>query len=367
MHDGTSSPPPGTPHDPYNAFGQLSVGDVVDFVYRYFVLISATVALGIALAVIYILTAVPLYTAYGQLLIDVKVPQLATEQWREAGSALDNAQIESQIAVLRSEPVALAVVRRLDLANDPAFMSSVTPAPDIGAKPSATAAPPSGSQQMWSKDDRLITAVGLAQAGLGIRRLGFAYVLEVSYTAADPAFAARLANAYMQAYIDDQISVRSDTARQGSEWLEKRINALRLQMNEASLKVQEFKARRDYSIVGRSPTGDSASEPRESGPKGVTATLEELEATAMTYRRMFESALQAYTEAEQRQSYAVSSARIISIAKPSAGRSYPKRKQALIVGAVAGMMLGFGIALLREGLRFAGRSRAQGKTLQDAR
>lgn len=368
MHDGASGPPHSPRQDdPYNTFGQLGIGDVIDFAYRYFILIAATTLLGIVLAVAYIVTAVPLYTAYGQLLIDVKVPQLATEQWREAGSALDSAQIESQIAVLRSEPVALAVVRRLDLLSDPAFMASEPAASGSDAKPSAATAPASDSQQTRSEEEKLTAAASRVQGGLGIRRLGFAYVLEISYTAADPAFAARLANAYMQAYIDDQISMRSETAREGSEWLEKRINALRLQMNEASLKVQEFKARRDYSIVGRSPAGGGDSETKESALKGVTETLEELEATAMTYRRMFESALQAYTEAEQRQSYAVSSARIISTAKPSAGRSYPKRKQALIVGVVAGMMLGFGIALLREGLHFAGASRARRKALQEAR
>lgn len=360
MHDGASGPSHGPrhSHDPYNAFGQLSIDDVIDFVHRYIVLISATTSVGIALAVAYILTAAPLYTASGQLLIDVKVPQLATEQWREVGTALDSAQIESQIAVLRSEHVARAVVQRLGLLQDPKFTTPV---------PAPSASPASGSQEPQSETDRLNSAASRLQGGLGIRRLGFAYVLEISYTAPDPAFAARVANAYMQAYIDDQISVRVETARQGSDWLEKRINALRIQMNEASLKVQEFKARRDYSIIGRKLEGDSGSASKDSTSKGFTETLEELEATAMTYRRMFESALQAYTEAEQRQSYAVSSARVISMAKRSAGRSYPKRKQALIVGTVAGLMLGSGIALLREGLRAVGARRRRKKALQEAR
>ncbi len=359
MHDGASGPPHGPRHsdDPYNSFGQLGIGDVIDFVHRYIILIVATTSLGIAIAVFYILTAAPLYTASGQLLIDVKVPQLATEQWREVGSALDSAQIESQIAVLRSERVARAVVQRLDLLNDPVF--AAMPAPPASGDDTST----NGREQ----EDKLSMATSRVQGGLEIRRLGFAYVLEISYTAPDPAFAARVANAYMQAYIDDQISVRVETARQGSDWLEKRINALRIQMNEASLKVQEFKARRDYSIVGRKPEGESGAASNSIPSKGFTETLEELEATAMTYRRMFESALQAFTEAEQRQSYAVSSARVISMAKRSAGRSYPKRKQALVVGTIAGLMLGLGIALLREGLQAAGASRRRNKALQEAR
>jgi uncharacterized protein involved in exopolysaccharide biosynthesis len=162
--------------------------------------------------------------------------------------------------------------------------------------------------------------------------------------------AARLANAFMRAYIDDQISVRAEAARQGSDWLEKRINALRLQMNESALKVQEFKARRDYSILGRPASGDRAPE-ANAAPKGFAETLEELESTAMTYRRMFESALQAFTEAEQRQSYPVSNARVITAATPPTGHSYPRRRQTLVIAAMAGLIFGLGLALLREGLR----------------
>lgn len=353
MQDGASGAPrsPRDFGDGYSSFGQLGVWDVVEFVQRNFRLFAATTVAGIVLAVLYILTAVPLYSASGQLLIDVKVPALANEQWRDAGTVLDSGQIESQIAVLRSEPVAYAVVRRLNILNDPAFADRLPP-PDPNTPPST---PDAG---------RMRVAAALMQSGLVIRRFGFAYVLEVGYTSSDPGFAARAANAYMQAYIDDQISTRADTARQGSEWLERRINTLRLQMNEASLKVQEFKARRDYSIVGRSQSGEGTPDAKSIPPKGFTETLDELEATAMTYRRMFESALQAYTEAEQRQSYAVSSARVIATAGGS-GRSFPKRKEALVVGAICGLIFGFGIALFREGLRFARESQARRQTYQE--
>jgi uncharacterized protein involved in exopolysaccharide biosynthesis len=364
VHDGANAPhhSPRRGEDEYNAFGLISIGDVIDFFYRYFLLISATTLAGIAVAMAYILTASSLYTAHGQLLIDVKVLHLATEQWREAGQVLDAAQIESQIAVLRSEPVAQSVARHLNLQNDPTLLAG--PAGSPGSASSSTSAPDGAAP---SEAERLARATSLIQGGLGIRRVGFSYVLEISYTSPDPVFAARAANAYMQAYIEDQIEMRAGAARHGSEWLERRIGLLRLQMNEAALKVQEFKARRDYSIIGRGPAGEGADEKKASPRKGITETIEELEATAMTYRRMFESALQAYTEAEQRQSYTVDTARIIATAKPPSSKSYPKRKQALVAAVALGLLLGIGIALLREAFRFVRASRATRRELQDVR
>lgn len=337
--------------DVYNTFGQLSIADIFEFVRQYFFLIAATTSVCILVALVHVFTATPLFTAYGQLLIDVKVPHLANEQWREAGMVLDGAQVESQIAVLRSEPVARAVVQRLDLVDDPLFnplksssggetSTKAASSSDADAKPSAT------------DPDEFRAVIRSVQGGLGISRVGFAYVLEVSFTSPSPESAARVANAFMQAYIDDQIAVRSEAARQGSEWLESRINTLRVQMNRASLKVQEFKARRDYSIIGRTPSQGDDADAKAAKAKGVTETLDELESTAMTYRRMFESALQAYTEAEQRQSYPGSYARVISSATPPLRKSSPKRVQILAIATIAGLIFGLGLGLLREALRF---------------
>ncbi|WP_072393090.1 GNVR domain-containing protein [Hyphomicrobium sp. CS1GBMeth3] len=350
--------------DIYNTFGHLSIADVFDFVRRHLQLLAVTTSTAIGLALLYGLFATPHYTAYGQLLIDARVPHLANEQWTETGLVLDTAQVESQAAVLWSEHIARAVVQRLDLLEDPEFGGAP------GLTPKAPEGDEAASEAAAAKIDpdllrRIATQV---QGHLDIRRVGLSYVLEVAFTSRDPEKAADIANAIMQSYISDQISQRAEAARQGSQWLERRINTLRLQMNAASLKVQEFKARRDYSIVGHSTLDGDApvdgNAPADAGPaptKGFTETLDELESTALTYRKMFESALQAFTEAEQRQSYPVSNSRIISTATKPLYRSSPKRMRALAIATVAGLLLGLGLALLQEGMTFGRRKPQAGQ------
>ncbi len=74
--------------------------------------ISLGVAIGIVGAVLYIATAVPLYTASTDLLIDGKRPGARAESAASlAELSFDSSAIDSQVEVLKSEKVILASSR----------------------------------------------------------------------------------------------------------------------------------------------------------------------------------------------------------------------------------------------------------------
>jgi uncharacterized protein involved in exopolysaccharide biosynthesis len=83
----------------------LTVDDLAWFARRYaaIVVLAAVAAVGVGL-----LNAVmqqPIYTATAQLLIDPKPALLLREQVSEGNAVLDTPQIESQIAVIKSQRV----------------------------------------------------------------------------------------------------------------------------------------------------------------------------------------------------------------------------------------------------------------------
>ncbi len=82
-------------------------------------------------------------------------------------------------------------------------------------------------------------------------------------------------------------------------------------------------------------------------PPTASLTFEELESTATTYRRIYESFLGSYMAATQRQSFPISSAQIITRATPPLAQS---RSGALILafGAVVGACAGAVISYLLE-------------------
>jgi len=321
----------------------INVLDVLRFLLSKWLTFVLCIGLAVGLAVLHVYRTKPTFTAQAELLIDARSSQFLREQLGEVGLNLDAGQIESQIAVLRSEQIALVVINKLNLLEDP----------DFGGAPS------SGTEANGAKGatdgQKLRRVISAFQGGLNIRRKGVSYVIEVAYSADSPEKAALFANAAADAFIEDQLAARAQAAKQGSLWLEERIEEIRQQMNRANVKAQEFKSRRDYRIRGprgsdadRSPPDDRSEKGGGDDSSGTLTTFEELESTALTYRKMYESFLQAYTESVQRQSYPGTNARVISRATPPFRKSAPQTTRILVAAAVIGGLAGLGIALLQQ-------------------
>jgi polysaccharide biosynthesis transport protein len=76
--------------------------------------------------------------------------------------------------------------------------------------------------------------------------------------------------------------------------------------------------------------------------------LHELESTAQTYRALHDNFLQRYMESVQQQSFPITEARVITEATPPQHPSNPRTRLILAAGAAGGLVLGFGMGLLRE-------------------
>ncbi|MFV0295968.1 MAG: GumC family protein [Hyphomicrobiaceae bacterium] len=341
-HDGQHtiiSPSPGGEHrDHFNP------SDIIRFLKGYARSIALCVLIPIGIAALYIIRTPPTYTARVQLLLDPRSPEPLAAPRDDALKTLDSAYVQSQIAVLRSENISMAVIHKLNLMADPDFLKQTGN---------------SDGKQTDFINSRL--AIHILDNNLDVRRSGTSYAIDISYSARDPQKAALVANTMARAFVDDQIDARSDAVRQGSRWLEERIENIRRQMNTAAVKVQRFRAKRDYRIsrAGARDVDPARVSPAISGAADEAApdaaasapaveTLEELEATAQTYRRIYESSLQAYTESLQRQSLPMTNIRIITPATAPLRPSAPKKTLIIAFALLVGMLIGLGQAILRH-------------------
>lgn len=337
----------------------ISFADITAFVKRYLRTIAGSVAIALFCAWFYVVTTDPVYTAQTQILIEPKVPQLLQQQQTEVNLTLDTAQVESQIAVMQSEKIAKMVIGGLDLDNDATFRSQSPTITERFAKLGRMLADAVGIANPGSDAGNAKTTTGDASEfernrytmwafteGLDIRRVGVSYAINISFQSPDPDMAAKIANATAEAFVREQLETKASSAREGGAWLELRLNELRAQMNQATKIAQEFRAKHDYG-VGQRPSDEPG---QDGGSVGNAPTLEELEVTADTYRKMYESFLQAFTSSVSQQSYPVADARVITPATRPLVPSAPRKKLVLSFGALAGLIAGIGLAFLRNAL-----------------
>ncbi len=194
----------------------------------------------IALAIAYVLLATPKYTAEAALMIDTRKNQLLETQQVITDATLDTSGIESQVEVLKSESVALAVIRKLKLADDPDLLK---PSLLGSLVPSFL----SGAIEAPTPFIRERAAVANFNKNLTIKRLGLTYVITVDFTATSPQKAASVANAVVEAYIGNEINARFERTKQSSDWLKARIEGLRSEANAAEHAVQKYRS--DNTIV----------------------------------------------------------------------------------------------------------------------
>jgi succinoglycan biosynthesis transport protein ExoP len=203
--------------------------------------------LGTALGLAVFVRAVPTYTAMAKLLVDTHkidvLQQSAISSEMPIGSM---GAMESQIELLRSDEVALSVIKKLRLAEDPRFVGDGKPGIVRGLiyRYFPVLMP---KQTPLSDADRMARALSIFKKSLTVDRVGAAFAIEVEFESTSPDLAAEVANDVADAYNDLQRTSESDAARQASDWLETRIPQLRAKSEAAQRAVVEYKT--EYNII----------------------------------------------------------------------------------------------------------------------
>src|SRR6266478_6285980 len=103
-----------------NSPGEL-VNRAIGIVRRQFLVIALIAAAGTSLGAFYVLIAPPTYTAEATIVIDPRRVQLFLKATFLEGQ-IDLPALESEIELVKSEPVALSVIKDLGFAKDPEFL-----------------------------------------------------------------------------------------------------------------------------------------------------------------------------------------------------------------------------------------------------
>jgi uncharacterized protein involved in exopolysaccharide biosynthesis len=169
------------------------------------------------------------YKATVSLLVDAKEEQSLSSALRPIILPQERmSYLQTQMDIITSRKVARRVVQELKLDDDPV----------------ARAAVESNPESAGSLEEKL--AEGL------LRRLKVetsqSSVIQASFSAADPRFAARVANAFAKGYVDTMLELRVEPTRDAAAWFDEQLKSLRASLEDAQRKLTEYYQRQGIVV-----------------------------------------------------------------------------------------------------------------------
>ena len=204
------------------------------------------------LSLAYVETTAPRYTGVAKVLIvnqegyftqpDKAVIQQAPE--------LDAEAIASEVEGVMTAQVAQKLVERLNLASNPEYNPELGFLSSLKARLFGPGAPGAPSPALI--DNVLSHMTVFAQTK--------SRVIQIEFTSRSPELAASGANAIAQIFLENQQAAKQDEAKAASDWLAKKIEALRQKVAEAGAKTEAFRTQSGLFKSGAGPDTPTVSD-----------------------------------------------------------------------------------------------------------
>ncbi len=277
---------------------------------------------------------------------------------------MNQAEVETQLDIMRSREFAGKVVDSLGLINDPTFNPSLS-------------AESQGTQGPEAQRDAVI---GKLLRSYSVGRSGESFAVDINVSHTNPETAAAIANAVAQLYIDESVAFKRDVARQSIDFLRTRVEVLSQSLNDTEINIASFvrannldnlelpaqlraelekqRSILELAISGQEPAQDISAveadlEQIETQLRDRTRaelTLRQMERTLETERNRFQTYVERLNALEALVDILAPGARQVSFAEPPNEPSAPNIPQVLLVSLAAALALGMIAALIRENM-----------------
>ena len=209
------------------ASDEINISDLIGVLRRRYKIIMATILTICALAALVSFTLTPLYTSSALVIVDTSRKNLLDASAQLGVAAADNARVESEVEILRSDNVLVSVIANQNLIADPEFGVSLSSRDKLLAffRVEESTVP--------SGQEALAIVLNKLRDATTIRRRGLTYLISVEVESRSPEKASVLANAIANAYIASQLEAKVVSALMGRDTIIAQSEAARKSVIEA--------------------------------------------------------------------------------------------------------------------------------------
>ena len=204
--------------------------------------VIASVALIVGIVVISTLRSTPIYEAVGSIAINKTDP--VTFNLKDSSSGFDYydpTDLDTEVRILKSDLLALQVIRQLSLDKQPEVGAQSKPSPSSSSIELTTDA-------MQPDSTRTSAALAGFKASLQVSLVPNTRIIEIRYRSPDKNIASRVVNALANTYVEQNFKTRFESTMQASDWLSKQLVDLQVKVETSQEKLVKYQ--KEHEILG---------------------------------------------------------------------------------------------------------------------
>lgn len=231
-------------------------------------IVLATIIFGMLLAFV----LPPRFEATAIVMLDVRRTEVVNMEDVMSGLRPDAAVVRSEMDIIRSRTMIGRVVDKLNLVNESAYNFSLKPDPLAALSNLFKKSP---------QDDKISQRAGVideVERLLDVSNDGRSYAIKITFKAPTPTDASRIANAFADAYLVDQLEAKYEATQRANTWLNERIGKLKENVETADKAVADY--RREHNLTQSNGTTVASQQLGEINSQLVAARAERSQAEA---------------------------------------------------------------------------------------
>jgi|TARA_A100001391_G_scaffold196597_2_gene175424 capsular exopolysaccharide synthesis family protein len=252
---------------------EIDVRGILNLLRRRASLIMATLVVCLGIAGIALFALTPIYSASALILVDTSRNALIDPDAQVSSASSENARVDSEVEILRSDTVLLNVIDRQRLLSDEEFGVR------LGLREQVLAFLRLGDADLPQGDAAVQSVLNRVKSAVSVQRRGLTYLISVQARSEQPQKAAELANTVAEAYIQDQMQSKIEGVLAAREVLDARLQLARENIGRSEEQFDSF-INQNIDQLAAEP-GSSVADLRDD-LQSITGSREELQALSQT-------------------------------------------------------------------------------------
>jgi succinoglycan biosynthesis transport protein ExoP len=203
--------------------------------------ILSCVALIFGSVLIATLRSTPIYEAVGSIAINKPDPVLNFRDSNNAGmDYYDPTDLDTEVRILRSDLLALQVIRQLNLDQQPQFGGT--------GKPSSSGTLGLTTDVLQPDSPQTTEALDAFKGDLRVTLEANTRIIDIHFRSPDKNLTARVVNTLVSTYVEQNFKTRFESTMQTSDWLSKQLVDLQMKVETSQEKLVQYQ--KAHEILG---------------------------------------------------------------------------------------------------------------------